>query len=174
MTFSPVNRTRLCGPQRSSTFLAPGTDFLEDRFSTEWEGGWLRNDSSAFYLLYFYYYYISSTSDQQALDLGGWGPLAKIPVLNLCAVFLFHTYVLLIKLFPRVVWSCPASPSGSCKNSYVISWNAGEGQDEGFWVKQNPRHMPLYVCVCRGDCAALSEWRSMPHQSWLMNYSWSL
>ena len=65
-------------------------------------GGWLRNDSSVFYLFYFYYY-ISSTSDQQALDPGGWGPLAKIPVLNLCAVFLFHTYVLLIKLFAGVV-----------------------------------------------------------------------
>ena len=25
--------------------------------------------------LYFYYYYISSTSDHQALDPGGWGPL---------------------------------------------------------------------------------------------------
>ena len=25
--------------------------------------------------LYFYYYYIGSTSDHQALDLGGWGPL---------------------------------------------------------------------------------------------------
>ena len=26
-------------------------------------------------VLYFYYYYISSTSDHQALDPGGWGPL---------------------------------------------------------------------------------------------------
>ena len=25
--------------------------------------------------LYFYYYYISFTSDHQALDPGGWGPL---------------------------------------------------------------------------------------------------
>ena len=25
--------------------------------------------------LYFYYYYVSSTSDHQALDPGGWGPL---------------------------------------------------------------------------------------------------
>ena len=27
--------------------------------------------------LYFYYYYISSTSDHQALDPGGWGPLPQ-------------------------------------------------------------------------------------------------
>ena len=46
---------------------------------------------------------MSSTSDQQALDPGGWGPLAKISVLNLRAVFLFYTYVLLIKLLTRVV-----------------------------------------------------------------------
>ena len=26
-------------------------------------------------VLYFYYYYICSTSDHQALDPGGWGPL---------------------------------------------------------------------------------------------------
>ena len=53
--------------------------------------------------LYFYYCYMSSTSDQQALDPGGWGPLAKISVLNLRAVFLFYTHVLLIKLLTRVV-----------------------------------------------------------------------
>ena len=28
-------------------------------------------------VLYFYYYYISSTSDHQALDPGGWGPLVQ-------------------------------------------------------------------------------------------------
>ena len=28
-------------------------------------------------VLYFCYYYISSTSDHQALDLGGWGPLLQ-------------------------------------------------------------------------------------------------
>ena len=40
-------------------------------------GGWFQDDSSALHLLcaYFYYYYISSTSDHQALDPGGWGPL---------------------------------------------------------------------------------------------------
>ena len=56
-----------------------------------------------FCALYFYYCYMSSTSDQQVLDPGGWGPLAKIPVLNLRALFLFYTYELLIKLLTRVV-----------------------------------------------------------------------
>ena len=34
------------------------------------------------------------------------------------------------------------------RNSYGIPSNAEEVQDEGFWVKQNPRHMPVCVCVC--------------------------
>ena len=40
-------------------------------------GGWFGDDSSIYIhcALYFYYYYISSTSDLQALDPGGWGPL---------------------------------------------------------------------------------------------------
>jgi len=62
------------------TFLAPGTDFGEDNVSTDWGGGWFQNDSSALYFcaLYFYYYYINSTSDHQALDPRGWGPLPVI------------------------------------------------------------------------------------------------
>ena len=31
-----------------------------------------------YWALYFYYYYISSTSDHQALDPGGWGPLLLV------------------------------------------------------------------------------------------------
>ena len=31
-----------------------------------------------YYALYFYYYHISSTSDHEALDPGGWGPLEQI------------------------------------------------------------------------------------------------
>ena len=45
-----------------------------------WEGGgWFRDDSSTLHLswVYFYYYYIISTSDYQALDPRGWGPLNK-------------------------------------------------------------------------------------------------
>ena len=45
--------------------------------------------------LYFYYYQISSTSDHQALDPGGWGPLPYITSQfviplggSLCYVFL--------------------------------------------------------------------------------------
>ena len=61
-----------------STFLAPGTSFMEDDFRQLVERGrWFQDDSSALHLLctYFYHYYISSTSDQQVLDSGGWGPL---------------------------------------------------------------------------------------------------
>ena len=49
--------------------FAPGTGFMEDNFPMD-GGGWFQNDA-----LYFYYYRISSTSDHQALDPGGWGPM---------------------------------------------------------------------------------------------------
>ena len=38
-------------------------------------GEWFQDDSGTLHLLCIYYYYISSTSDLQALDPGGWGPL---------------------------------------------------------------------------------------------------
>ena len=65
------------------TFLAPGTGFMEDRFSTDWRDGrdgvcWF-GEIPVHYMycaLCFYYSYISSTSDHQALDPEGWGPLA--------------------------------------------------------------------------------------------------
>ena len=65
--------------QQSPTFLAPGTSFVEGNFSTDWGGGWIRDDSSALHYcaLYFYHYGISSTSDHQALGPGGWGPLVS-------------------------------------------------------------------------------------------------
>ena len=48
--------------QWSPIFLAPGTGFMKDNFSTDW--GWILNQVPYIYFaLYFYYYYISSTSD---------------------------------------------------------------------------------------------------------------
>ena len=59
------------------TILAPGTNFVEDSFSTDRGGGWFQMSQMLciYCALYFYYYDISSTSDHQALDPGGWGPL---------------------------------------------------------------------------------------------------
>ena len=37
--------------QWSLAFLGPGTSFLEHRFSTDWGGGWLQDDSSTLYVL---------------------------------------------------------------------------------------------------------------------------
>ena len=58
-------------------FLAPGTSFVEDTLSTDWGVGGFRIIQAhiIYCALYFYYYYINSTSDHQALDPGGWGPL---------------------------------------------------------------------------------------------------
>ena len=58
----------------SSTFLAPGTSFMEDNFSMNWLGkGWFQDYWSASHLLciYFYFYYLGSIPDHQALDLEG-------------------------------------------------------------------------------------------------------
>ena len=62
--------------QWSPTFLAPGTGFMEDSFSTHQEGDGFRLIQAQYIYcaLYFCYYYISSTSDRQALDPGGWRP----------------------------------------------------------------------------------------------------
>ena len=40
---------------------------------------WFQDDSARYMYcaLYFYYYYISSTSDHEALDPEGWGPLGQ-------------------------------------------------------------------------------------------------
>ena len=65
--------------QWSSTFLIPGTGFMEDNFSMYWCGGWggfrMIQSRYIYCALYFYCYYISSISDHQALDFRGWGPL---------------------------------------------------------------------------------------------------
>ena len=48
--------------QWSPIFLAPGTGFMKDNFSTDW--GWrLIQVHYIYFALYFYYYYISPTSD---------------------------------------------------------------------------------------------------------------
>ena len=68
----------LCFRTLVPTFLAPGTDFAEDNFSMDQKEGddlGMIQVQYTYCALYFYYYYISSTSDHQALDPGGWGPL---------------------------------------------------------------------------------------------------
>ena len=61
--------------------LAPDTGFVEDNFSMDkgWGAGgglWMIHVHYIYCALYFYYYYISSTSDYQAFDPGGRGPLS--------------------------------------------------------------------------------------------------
>ena len=65
--------------QHSPNFLAPRTGLVEDDFSTDQQWGVGFGMFQAHYIycvLYFYYNYISCTSDQQALDPRGWGPMA--------------------------------------------------------------------------------------------------
>ena len=64
--------------QQPPTFLEPGTSFVEDNFSIDQvlaDGFKMIQAHYIYCSLYFYYYYISSTSDYQALDSQGWGPL---------------------------------------------------------------------------------------------------
>ena len=42
---------------------------------TGWGDDWDDQVHDIYYALNFYYYYISSTSDHQALDPEGWGPV---------------------------------------------------------------------------------------------------
>ena len=67
--------------QRSLIFLVPGTGFVEDRRFMDRGWGVIQVHYS-YYACYFYY--ISSTSDHQALDPRGWGPLdwTKVPPTN--------------------------------------------------------------------------------------------
>ena len=59
-----------------------------------------------YYALYFYYYHISSTSDHQALDPGGWGPLEQItPKLT------------------RVVWNNKRSSSRMVSETWDSGWH---------------------------------------------------
>ena len=45
------------------------------RMGPEGDGFGMIQEHYMYCALYFYYYYVSSTSDHQALDPGGWGPL---------------------------------------------------------------------------------------------------
>ena len=64
--------------QQSPTFLAQGLVSLKMIFP--WTGSvddglGMIQVHYIYHAFYFYYYYISFTSDHQALDPGGWGPL---------------------------------------------------------------------------------------------------
>ena len=61
--------------QRSPTFLAPGTGFMEDSFSMDWGGvvgvacgGLGMIQVHYIYCAFCFYYYIISNSDHEALD----------------------------------------------------------------------------------------------------------
>ena len=70
--------------QRSPIILTAGTGFMEDNFSMDLGQGLEGGRGNGFRMiqahyiycaLYFHSYEISSTSDRQALDPRGWGPL---------------------------------------------------------------------------------------------------
>ena len=50
---------------------------MEDNFSRDWDKGGVLGmiQTHHVYCALYFYYYISSTSDRQALDPEGWGPL---------------------------------------------------------------------------------------------------
>ena len=70
----------------SCDFSSVVYSFLEDNFSTDmWGVGRIQDDASVLYFVYFISnIYISSTSDHQALDPRGWGPL--IQIINICVL----------------------------------------------------------------------------------------
>ena len=50
-------------------FLVPGTDFMENNFSTDqgWEGGWFGDDSSASHLLCTFFYILITSAPPQVI-----------------------------------------------------------------------------------------------------------
>ena len=82
MGLSPLPLGRHCQnrikcQQQSSTFLAPGTHFVEDNFPMDqvWGDGFGMIQVCYIDCALYLYYYISSTSDYQVLDVRGWEPL---------------------------------------------------------------------------------------------------
>ena len=75
----------------SPTFLAPGVGIVERSFSMDRGGDGFRMIQAHYMYcaLYFCYYYINSTSDHQAVDPRGLGPL---------------TYRTLEKCSPALLW----------------------------------------------------------------------
>ena len=77
-------------------FLAPGTSSGEDNFFffyMDRQGnslGMFQGHYIYCALYFYYYYYISSTSDHQALDLRGWGPLLYTLNLQLFKSVILH------------------------------------------------------------------------------------
>ena len=68
------------------TFSASGTHFVEDYFPTDQGAGvgdglGMIQAQYIYCAFYFYNYYIGSSSDHQALDPGGQGPLCLMPFL---------------------------------------------------------------------------------------------
>ena len=75
---SHVNNYLNTDEQQSPTFLAPETSFMAGNSSMDQgrgDGLGMTQAHHVYRVFYFYCYYISSTSDHQALDPGGWGPL---------------------------------------------------------------------------------------------------
>ena len=69
--------------------------------------------------LYCYYCYISSTSDHQALELGGWGPLP----------YCIHSLVQLVSTALPPPWTSPLerAPMGQQHGGRVATWAQGQG-----------------------------------------------
>ena len=106
--------------QQSSTFLASGTHFVEDNFSTiggEGNGFRMIQVCHIYGELYFCYYYISSTSDHRAFHPRGWGPL--------------HTYVHSFFGFPSHLGHRRSTTKQSSL-CYAV------GSQEAFHLKNSP------------------------------------
>ena len=114
--------------QGSPSFLAPGTGFVEDSFSTNLGAGDGFGMIQACYIycaLYFYYYYTGSTSYHQAL---GTGPIShcenKLQKQATTKQFLYHkkTFVSLAVFVCLFVQFCAVKLGISTPSSSITSW----------------------------------------------------
>ena len=117
--------------QLSPTFLAPGTDFREDDFSTDPEG-WgdgFRMIQARYIYCALYFYYQLHLRYYQASDPGGWESLpqrkysVKFLQVNIFVNRSMHNLVLCVFLFEDTLFSiysqCPQDYNSSLSRAYL-------------------------------------------------------
>ena len=128
---------------------------MEESFSTDWgtgRGGYgfrMIQEHYIYRALYFYYYYISSTSDHQASDPGGWGPLAYRILLRT----VHHLRPTRIDSFTNENWDP--------KKSFVPDPTEGKTEERGCESRpSNSFFMPQCVTISpQQQCQMEARWK---------------
>lgn len=150
--------------QWSPAFLAPGTSFVEDNFSTDWWGGdGSKMISRALHLCALYFsYYISSTSDHQALDPRGWGLLPWwISIKNIKQ----HFRSKYLSRKPQ-----PIGNNLEGKNPIFLWPYNAEPHTHTHTHKRTTKN--VYSCIARSMHASAKPWKQITHLFQVLRFLW--